>query len=91
VQHIKILGPGCPKCRQLADNVQAAADQLGGEYEIEKVTQISEIMQHGVMMTPGLIVDDELKSSGKVLDVEQIKAVLQQGPGAAGRTEEAGR
>jgi small redox-active disulfide protein 2 len=77
VKRIKILGPGCPKCRQLAENVEAAAGQLGGEYEIEKVTQISQIMQHGVMMTPGLIVDDELKSSGKVLDVEQIKALLQ--------------
>ncbi len=91
MKHIKILGPGCPKCRQLADNVQAAADQLGGAYEIEKVTQISEIMQHGVMMTPGLIVDDELKSSGKVLDVEQIKAVLQESPGAAESAKEAGR
>ena len=77
MKHIKILGPGCPKCRQLAENVKAAADQLGGEYEIEKVTQISRIMQHGVMLTPGLVVDDELKSSGKVLDVEQIKAMLQ--------------
>jgi small redox-active disulfide protein 2 len=88
VKHIKILGPGCPKCRQLAENVQAAADQLGGDYEIEKVTEISRIMQLGVMMTPGLIVDDELKSSGKVLNVEQIKAVLQEGPDAAGRKKE---
>ena len=77
MKHIKILGTGCPKCSQLADNVKVAADQLGVEYELEKVTEISEMMQHGVMMTPGLIVDDEVKSSGKVLNVEQIKAMLQ--------------
>jgi small redox-active disulfide protein 2 len=77
VKHIKILGPGCPKCRQLADNVKAAVDQLGVECELEKVTAINEIMQHGVMMTPGLVVDDEVKSSGKVLNVEQIKVMLQ--------------
>ena len=77
MKHIKILGPGCPKCRQLADNVKVAVDQLGVEYELEKVTAINEIMQHGVMMTPGLVVDDEVKSSGKVLNVEQIKTMLQ--------------
>ena len=77
MKHIKILGTGCPKCRQLADNVKVAADQLGVECELEKVTELSEIMQHGVMMTPGLVVDDEVKSSGKVLNVEQIKAMLQ--------------
>jgi small redox-active disulfide protein 2 len=77
VKRIKILGTGCPKCSQLADNVKAAADQLGVEYELEKITAISEIMQHGVMMTPGLVVDDEVRSSGKVLNVEQIKSILQ--------------
>ena len=77
MKRIKILGTGCPKCRQLADNVKVAADQLGVECELEKVTELSEIMQHGVMMTPGLVVDDEVKSSGKVLNVEQIKAMLQ--------------
>ena len=77
MKHIKILGPGCPKCRQLADNVKVAVDQLGVECELEKITAINEIMQHGVMMTPGLVVDDEVKSSGKVLNVEQIKVMLQ--------------
>jgi small redox-active disulfide protein 2 len=77
VKRIKILGTGCPKCRQLADNVKVAVDQLGVEYELEKVTEISKIMQQGVMLTPGLVVDDEVKSSGKVLNVEQIKAMLQ--------------
>ena len=77
MKHVKILGVGCPKCAQLAENVQAAADQLGIDCEIEKVTEISQIAQHGVMLTPGLVVDDQVKSSGKVLDVEQIKSVLQ--------------
>ena len=77
MKHIKVLGTGCPKCSPLADNVKIAADQLGVEYELEKITAISEIMQHGVMMTPSLVVDNEVKSSGKVLNVEQIKAMLQ--------------
>jgi small redox-active disulfide protein 2 len=77
VKNIKILGTGCPKCRQLADNAKAAADQLGIEYELEKVTEINDIMKHGVMLTPGLVVDGELKSSGKVPDVETIKKMLQ--------------
>jgi small redox-active disulfide protein 2 len=77
MKHIKILGPGCAKCKQLAANAQAAADELGAEYELEKVTEISEIMRHGVMLTPGLVVDGEVRSSGKVLSVEQIKAMLQ--------------
>jgi small redox-active disulfide protein 2 len=77
MKHIKILGPGCTKCKQLAANAQAAADELGAEYELEKVTEISEIMRHGVMLTPGLVVDGEVRSSGKVLSVEQIKAMLQ--------------
>ncbi len=77
MKRIKILGTGCPKCRQLADNVKVAADQLGVECELEKVTELSEIVQYGVMMTPGLVVDDEVKSSGTVLNVEQIKVMLQ--------------
>ena len=49
---LQILGPGCPKCRQLAANAQAAADEMGIKYTIEKVTDINEIMKFGVMMTP---------------------------------------
>ncbi|MCP3904125.1 MAG: thioredoxin family protein [Planctomycetes bacterium] len=75
--HIKILGTGCPKCRQLADNAAAAAEQLGTECEIEKITELSEIMQHGVMLTPGLVIDDEVRASGKVPSVEEIKSMLQ--------------
>ena len=73
---IQILGTGCPKCRKLEENARTAAEQLGGEFEIEKVTNINDIMAFGVMMTPGLAVDGEVKSTGKVLSVEDIKKLL---------------
>jgi small redox-active disulfide protein 2 len=76
MKSIKILGTGCPKCRALAENAQAAVDELGLDSEIEKVTDITRIMEYGVMMTPALAVDGELKSSGKVLSVAEIKAIL---------------
>jgi small redox-active disulfide protein 2 len=76
MKQIKVLGPGCYKCQKLLANAQAAVDQLGLKCEVEKITDISEIMKHGVMMTPGLVVDGEVKSSGKVLGVEAIKQVL---------------
>ena len=74
--HIKILGTGCPKCRRLAENVTAAADQFGDEFRIEKVTELNAIMQHGVMMTPSLVIDDQVKSSGRVPSVDEIKSML---------------
>lgn len=76
MKNIKVLGPGCPKCNQLAANVKEAADQLGLDYELEKVTEIKEIMSHGIMLTPGLVVDGQVKSSGKLLDVDTIKGML---------------
>jgi len=76
MKSIKILGSGCAKCRQLADNAVAAADELGIEYQLDKVTQINDIMAFGVMMTPGLVVDGQVKSSGKVLSRDAIKTLL---------------
>ena len=76
MKKLQILGTGCPKCRQLAENAEAAARGLGIEYEIEKVTDINEIMKFGVMMTPALAVDGEVKLVGKVLDPEKIKELL---------------
>ncbi|MBN1269387.1 MAG: TM0996/MTH895 family glutaredoxin-like protein [Kiritimatiellae bacterium] len=73
---IQILGTGCPKCKQLTANAEAAAKELGIECEIDKVTEINEIMKFGVMMTPGLAVDGEIKSGGKVLSVEDIKGLI---------------
>ena len=63
---ILILGPGCPKCRKLAENTETAAKALGIQCDIEKVTDINEIMGFGVMMTPALVVDGEVKTVGKV-------------------------
>lgn len=73
---IQILGTGCPKCKKLAETAETAAKELGLDYEIEKITEINEIMKFGVMMTPGLAVDGTVKSVGKVPSVEDIKALL---------------
>jgi small redox-active disulfide protein 2 len=73
---IQILGTGCPKCVKLADNAKAAAEKLGRPYEIEKITQIAEIMKFGVMMTPGLAVDGKVVSVGKVLSPDEIRKHL---------------
>jgi small redox-active disulfide protein 2 len=73
---IQILGTGCPKCKQLTANVEQAIRELGVSAEVEKVTDIKEIMKFGVMLTPGLAIDGELKSSGKVLSVGEIKKMI---------------
>ena len=73
---IQILGTGCPKCEKLAENAEAAAKALGIEYELEKITDIREIMKFGVMLTPALAVDGQVKLAGKVADVEDIKQLL---------------
>ena len=76
MKKLQILGTGCPKCKKLAENAEAAAKALGVEYELEKVTDINEIMKFGVMMTPALAVDGEVKVVGKVPDAEAIKDML---------------
>lgn len=76
MKKIQVLGPGCPRCTQLAAAADLAAKQLGLEYEIEKVTDISEIVNLGVMMTPGLIVDGELKFQGKCPSVDELKEII---------------
>jgi small redox-active disulfide protein 2 len=73
---IQVVGPGCPKCKQLAANAQAAADSLGIAYEFEKVTGMAEMMALGVMMTPALIINGETKSVGKLLKENEIAALL---------------
>ena len=73
---IQILGTGCPKCKQLAENAEKAAKELGIQYEMEKVTDINKIMEFGVMMTPALAVDGVVKSVGKVLSPDDIKKML---------------
>jgi len=73
---IQILGTGCPKCKKLAENAEAAAKDLGIAFEIEKVTDINEIMKFGVMMTPALAVDGKVKIVGKVPSADEIKKML---------------
>jgi small redox-active disulfide protein 2 len=76
VKKIQILGPGCAKCFKLAANAEEAAKQTGIEFELEKVTDLKKIASFGVMMTPGLVIDGEVKSVGKLLSPEEIKKLL---------------
>lgn len=76
MKKIQIIGTGCPKCKKLAENADAAAKELGIDYELEKVTQINDIMKMGVMVTPALAIDGEVKIVGKVPSVDDIKGML---------------
>ena len=76
MKKLQILGAGCPKCKKLAELTETAAQELGIEYEIEKVTDINEIIAYGVMMTPALAVDGEVKVTGKLPASEEIKAMI---------------
>ena len=76
MKKLQILGTGCPKCRKLAQNAEAAAKALGQDYELQKVTDINEIMKFGVVMTPALAVDGEVKVVGKVPSAKEIEALL---------------
>jgi len=76
MKKIQILGTGCPKCKKLAENAQAAIQGLQGEFEIEKVTEINDIMKFGVMMTPALAIDGHVKVTGKVSSPDEIKKML---------------
>ena len=73
---IEVLGTGCPKCKKLFQNTKEAVKDLTIEAEIVKVEDIQEIINAGVMMTPAFAVDGEVKSSGKVLSVDEIKKIL---------------
>ena len=76
MRKIQILGTGCPKCKKMAENAEAAAEELQLEYEISKVTKIQEIMKYGVMVTPALVIDNEVKIAGKVPSVDEVKTML---------------
>ncbi len=76
MKKLQILGTGCPKCKKLAENTEAAANELGIAYEMEKVTDLNAIMGFGVMMTPALAVDGQVKVVGKVPSAEEIKQWL---------------
>jgi small redox-active disulfide protein 2 len=74
--NLKILGGGCPNCRKLAENADAAARELGLEYQIEKISDINKITGFGAMMTPALVINGKLKTEGNVATVEEIKKLL---------------
>jgi small redox-active disulfide protein 2 len=73
---IQILGTGCAKCNALTMAAEQAARALGLQYELEKVTDLNQIMSFGVMTTPALVVDGQVKVAGQVPSVEQIKTML---------------
>ena len=74
---IQILGTGCPKCNQLYQNAQQAVTESGVEAELEKVADLNDIMAFGVMVTPALAIDGQVKSSGKVPSTDDIKKMIQ--------------
>jgi len=76
MKKIQILGTGCAKCQKLAEHAKQAADALGLEYEMEKITDLNQIMSFGVMTTPGLAVDGKVLSAGKLLSPVEIEKML---------------
>jgi small redox-active disulfide protein 2 len=76
MKKLQILGTGCPKCQKLTEQTEVAAQAMGLDYELEKVTDLEQIMQFGVMMTPALVVDGTVKVTGRVPSVDQIKTML---------------
>ena len=71
-----ILGTGCAKCNQLAAATKQAADESGIEYQLEKVTDFTRFADYGVMFTPALVVDGEVKVAGKVPSIDDLKKLL---------------
>lgn len=78
MKKLQILGTGCPKCKKLAEETEKAAKALGLEYEIIKVTDIQEILNFGIMTTPGLAVDGVVKVVGRIPKPDEIKQILTQ-------------
>jgi small redox-active disulfide protein 2 len=78
MKNLKILGTGCAKCEKLARNAEEAVRNLGMECEIEKVTDITDIMRYGVMVTPALVVDGAVKAAGKVPTPPEIERFLRE-------------
>ena len=73
---LQILGTGCAKCNTLTMATEKAAQALGLPYELEKVSDLKQIMAFGVMMTPALVVDGQVKVSGKVPSLDELKSIL---------------
>ncbi len=73
---IEIFGTGCPNCSKLEENVRTALSEEGLEAEVVKVNELDDIVARGVMGTPALAIDGEMKSTAKVLNVKQVRALL---------------
>jgi len=74
---IKVLGPGCMKCKMLEKNVEDAVREMGVDAQISKVTDLKGIMEYNVMMTPGLVINGKVKSMGRVPKPEEIKLMIE--------------
>lgn len=75
-KNIKVLGPGCPKCKTTYNNVLEAVKQMGIEAEVAKIEDIEEMMKYNVLTTPVLMIDDVAKIKGRVADIKEIKELL---------------
>ena len=76
MKKLQVLGPGCPRCNQLAERLKLASRQLGLECEIEKVTDVTSFADFGVMVTPALVVDGDLKFQGKLPSIDELKQII---------------
>jgi small redox-active disulfide protein 2 len=76
MKKVQVLGPGCPKCLELAKRTEEAAKSLGEDVEVEKVSELSKIMAFGIFTTPALVVDGEVKMVGQVPSIEEIKKII---------------
>jgi small redox-active disulfide protein 2 len=73
---IQVLGPGCVKCKKTAEHVQQAVTESGSDALVEKIEQIDRIMAFGVMITPALVIDGQVRIAGRVPSVEEIKKII---------------
>lgn len=78
MKQIKVLGPGCPKCKTTYNNVLEALKQTGIEAQVTKIEDIEEMMKYNVLTTPVLMIDDVAKVKGRIADVNEIKQLLSQ-------------
>ena len=76
MKEIRVLGTGCPKCKKLEEVTRSVAEEMGIEFNLEKITDLDKIMDYGVMMTPALVVDGEVKVTGRIPGTEDLKKML---------------
>jgi len=78
---IKVLGTGCAKCKQLEKTVRTAVDEMGLDATVEKITELTDIMEYGLMSTPGLVVDGEVRLAGRLPKLAEVKSILERAGG----------